>query len=155
MRRFQSIFCRIQNTTSWYSSSKLAWILISCPDYLDYHPELLRAHYVDQLLSSEHRRATCLLRNNMLPLNGVVRYNKPIVNPYCEQCDMCQIEDICHFLFVCPRYTNLRQKLIPQYYCRFPSSLKVQLLCCNTNPSTIFKLGRFIDECLMIKNKQS
>eukprot|EP00745_Piridium_sociabile_P032248 TRINITY_DN54259_c0_g1_i1.p1 TRINITY_DN54259_c0_g1~~TRINITY_DN54259_c0_g1_i1.p1 ORF type:complete len:488 (+),score=9.92 TRINITY_DN54259_c0_g1_i1:311-1774(+) len=130
----------------WHNS------LSAQPDYLDYHPNICMANYVCVLESSELRRVFCLLRTNNLPLNGVSRYGNPITNPFCSQCDGQQIEDICHFLFVCPKYASLRRTFIPLYYYRFPSVLKIQLLCMTTNENLITKVGLYLTKCLCIRN---
>ena len=128
--------------------------LSSYPDYLDYHPKIMRANYIGVLTSFEQRRAVCLLRCSKLPLNGISRFGKPILHPYCDQCDGYQIEDLCHFLLVCPKYASLRKKLIPFYYYRFPSNFKVHLLCLNLNDRMTFRLGMYICESLKIRNTQ-
>jgi len=146
MKEFQ---IRIQDVyqQKWHDS------LSAYPDYLEYHPIICRANYVCEVESLEYRRAICLLRSNKLPLNGISRYGKPITDPFCSQCDGQQIEDVCHFLLVCPKYAVLRRKCIPLYYYRFPSNLKVQLLCMNTKPSLMFKVGLFLTKCLDIRSK--
>ena len=128
--------------------------LSSESEYLDYHPEILRANYIGLLASFEHRRAVCLLRCSKLPLNGISRFGKPILYPYCDQCGGHQIEDLCHFLLVCPRYASLRKKLIPVYYYRFPTNFKVHLLCLNLSDNMLFKLGMYVSESLKIRNAQ-
>ena len=125
--------------------------LLSYPDYCDYHPEILRASYIAQLNAFEHRRAICLLRCNRLPLNGISRFGKPITDPFCKECDGQCIEDLCHFMLVCPRYTALRQKYIPIYYYRFPSNFKVSLLCRNLNDKLVLKVALYVSECLKIR----
>ena len=47
----------------------------------------------------------------------------------CTLCDTKEIEDKYHFILQCPRYSNLRNAHIKQYYHRRPNVLKlVQLL---------------------------
>ena len=133
----------------WHSS------LSSYPDYLNYHPEICRANYLNLLTSFEHRRVLCLLRCNKLPLNGISRFGKPLLNLFCQQCNSNVIEDLCHFLLVCPRYITLRKKYIPLYYHRFPSSFKVQLLCSNSSERVISKLALYMNECMKMREFQS
>ena len=147
--QFISMFkCRLMDCfrQEWHDS------LSSYPDYCQYHPEILRANYLGELISVEHRRALCLLRCNRLPLNGVNRYNKPIVDPFCKECDGGYIEDLCHFLLVCPKYAYLRKKYIPAFYHRFPSVFKVQLLCSNMNSRLAMNVSQYI--CLCLKKRQ-
>lgn len=125
--------------------------LSSYSDYLSYHPEILRASYISTILTTEHRRALCLLRCGRLPLNGISRFGAPLTDPFCKQCNSNCVEDLCHFLLVCPRYTALRTRLIPRYYYRFPSSFKVQMLCTHMSEKLAFKTALYVSECLAIR----
>lgn len=129
--------------------------LANYTEYLDYHPEILRAEYVVNLEAYEHRRAICLLRCNRLPLNGVVSYTSSTVDRECKLCDYHQVEDACHFLLICPRYATARKKFIPMYYYRFPSAFKVQLLCANLKGKLLYKIAVYVTDCLKIRNIHS
>ena len=117
------------------------------PDLGMYNPDLIQAGYVSQLCAYEHRRAICLLRCGQLPLNGISRFGQPITDPECKQCDMHQVEDLCHFLLVCPKYLSLHKRYVPLYYYRFPSAFKVLLLCQNLSLKTVTKIAMYITEC--------
>ena len=153
-KHFISLFkCRLVDNfrQSWHDS------LSHLPDfsgYFEYHPDLIISNYISQLSAYEHRRAICLLRCNRLPLRGVPRFGKVAQNPYCKECEGSQIEDACHFLFVCPRYTSVRNRLIPSFYARFPSPLKVQLVASDRNSKLSFKIALYICECLRIRNDE-
>lgn len=57
---------------------------------------------------------------------------------YCTYCDMHDLEDEYHFVLICPRYNDIRQKYIKRYYCVNPSVIKfIELL--NTNCKNVLK----------------
>ena len=137
--------CARQN---WHDS------IITQADYVHYNPEMIRANYIENLQSYEHRRAICLLRCSRLPLNGTPRFGKMKRDPICKQCSMQCIEDVKHFLLVCPRYISLRNKYIPLYYTRFPCDAKVYWMLCNMNVKRILNLNvaKYVNECLKIRD---
>ena len=131
---------------SWHDS------VSSQPDYSNYHPEIVKANYIDDLHSYELRRALCLLRSNRLPLCGIQRFGKQHQNPFCKQCELHCIEDLKHFVLICPRYLALRKKYIPNYYTRFPSDFKIQMMCLNLKGKLAFKMALYVTEALKIKD---
>ena len=120
-------------------------------DYCLYQPELIRANYITCLDLVPHRRALCLLRCNRLHLNGIPRFGYLKADPHCKQCDGNQVEDLLHFLLVCPKYMHLRKKFLPLYYHRFPNTLKVQLLCQNMRGNLAMKTALYIVESMKIR----
>ena len=125
----------------------------SIQDYVLYHPEIIKATYVSDLDNVKHRRALCLLRSHSIALNGIPRFGKLRSDCFCKQCDGNHVEDLTHFLLKCPRYTKLRQKYIPAFYSRFPSSTKVQLLILNLKGKLAFKVAMYVTECWNIRNQ--
>eukprot|EP00745_Piridium_sociabile_P014687 TRINITY_DN21651_c0_g1_i6.p1 TRINITY_DN21651_c0_g1~~TRINITY_DN21651_c0_g1_i6.p1 ORF type:complete len:655 (+),score=42.51 TRINITY_DN21651_c0_g1_i6:130-2094(+) len=125
--------------------------LSSYPDYCLYHPEIVRANYICQLNAREHRRVVCLLRCNRLPLNSVSHSTQQIIDPFCKQCDRQCIEDLCHFMLICPRYASLRKKHVPLYYYRFPSEFKVQLLCSNMSAKLALRVAVYVHASLKLR----
>ena len=121
------------------------------PDYCTYHPQIVRASYIDHLSAREYRRALCLLRCNRLPLNAVTYRTQPIRDPFCKQCDSQCIEDLCHFMLICPKYASLRKKYLPLYYYRFPSQFKILLLCSNLSERLSFRVAVYINACLKLR----
>jgi hypothetical protein len=135
--------CRLKDCArqEWHDS-----VATACPEFCFYNPDLIQAHYIDQFNAYEHRHI-CLLRCGQPPLNGISRFGQPIDNPECKQCGMHHVEDLCHFLLVCPKYLVLRKRYIPLYYYRFPSTFKVQLLCNNLTKRNAFKIATYVTEC--------
>lgn len=125
----------------------------SVQDYILYHPEIIKAAYISDLDNIKHRRAVCLLRSSSIALNGIPRFGNMRNDCFCKQCDGNHVEDLIHFLLKCPRYTRLRQKYIPPFYFRCPSSTKVQLLILNLKGKLACKVAVYITECLNIRNQ--
>ena len=62
-----------------------------------------------------------------------VRVNRVPVNE--RKCTLCSVmEDEYHFVIECQRYTELRKKYIPKYYCQRPSMHKfIELITSDNN----------------------
>ena len=121
-------------------------------DYCLYHPEIIRANYIVHLDTIAHRRVICLLRCGKLNLNGIPRFGQLRADPYCKQCDGNQVENLVHFFLICPKYHRFRKKYLPGYYYRFPSSLKIQLLCQNLKGNLAMKTALYIINCMNIRS---
>ncbi|CAG8577605.1 9895_t:CDS:2, partial [Acaulospora colombiana] len=86
-------------------------------------PRYYRLNNIDPKLPSSHfrkltrnlsRTETSILiqlRTNHLPLNAHLHRIKKIEHPFCRYCQGETIEDVNHFLFVCPQYTTARLDL--------------------------------------------
>ena len=82
--------------------------------------------------------------NNYLPVNvlryqGVMRHER-----VCTKCDLGDIGDEFHYLFVCPFFYNKRYELLPSYYTRNPNTFKYNELFNSENRTLLLKLKRFI-----------
>ncbi|MEW8545054.1 MAG: reverse transcriptase family protein [Candidatus Thiodiazotropha sp.] len=52
---------------------------------------------------------------------------------FCKRCNMQIVEDEYHFLLVCPKYSDIRRKYFPPYYCHWPNINKfVTLMSSNS-----------------------
>ena len=67
--------------------------------------------------------------------------------PFC--CD--ELENEVHFLFVCPKYSELREELIPAKYYRHPSLFKFSLIIANENYNVIWNTSMFIHRALSLR----
>ena len=67
----------------------------------------------------------------------------------CTLCDAKEIEDEYHFILQCPRYSNLRNAHIKQYYHRHPI---VQLLS-TTSIKELSNLGKYLEQANKLRNK--
>ena len=62
----------------------------------------------------------------------------------CPLCSMKVIEDEYHFLLVCPIYRELRTKLLPKYFCRWPTRNKFIKSLNEEQNSILKKLAKFV-----------
>ena len=53
-------------------------------------------------------------------------------------------EDECHFVLACPVYRNLRNELLPKYYCRWPTKQKFVQLMGSSSAVVLNKLAKYI-----------
>ena len=104
-------------------------------EYMTYHSTIERARYVSVLNDRTLRRTFCLIRCNRLKLKATSCFSETTTNVNCEICNLEEVEDMCHFLLVCPSLAHIRRKYIPLYYHRFPTSFKVDLLLTKTSNS--------------------
>ena len=71
-------------------------------------------------------------------------------NRICPYCNMKLTEDEFHFLLVCPAYRDLRQSMLPKYYCRWPSKQEFKIFLSHYQTSILKKeLNLFV---LQMKN---
>ncbi len=70
---------------------------------------------------------------------------------HCTLCNLLDLEDEYHFILICPRYHDLRQLYIKQYYRVRPSMFKfIQLMQCQQY-SVMHRLGKFIYHASLIR----
>ena len=65
-------------------------------------------------------------------------------NRKCLNCNMGVIENEYHFLLICPKYYNIRQKFIKDYYYRWPTVQKFEKLISSNNPETLLNLSKYL-----------
>lgn len=70
--------------------------------------------------------------------------NIPRDHRTCTHCNMNLIENEYHFLLVCPKYRELRNKMLPRYFCSWPNINKFISLLSSNNTSCIKKLANYI-----------
>ena len=71
----------------------------------------------------------------------------------CTLCDAKEIEDEYHFILQCPRYSNLRNAHIKQYYHRRPNVLKLVQLLITTSIKELSNLGKYLERSNKLRNK--
>ena len=79
-----------------------------CEEYLNYHPSVIVAPYVNMITSYKKRRIISLLRSKGLPLNKNLKRMYPGHTDECKFCKRNTIEDEYHVLFGCKQYAVLR-----------------------------------------------
>ena len=82
--------------------------------------------------------------NNDLPVN-VQRYEDiERRDRICPKCDLIDIGDEFHYLFICPYFVNERNELIPRKFTRRPNLLTFQQLMNCEDKKSLLKLKHFI-----------
>ena len=99
----------------------------------DINPQL--THYLIKYITSNHR----------LPVETGRWYHTPFYDRHCTLC-IGKLGDEFHYLFVCPKFTEIRKKYIKAYYYIHPSMFKTKQLFQNKNIKILRRL------CLMIKH---
>jgi hypothetical protein len=69
----------------------------------------------------------------------------------CQLCNLNEIEDEYHFMFICPLYSELRRTFLKQYYVRRPSMFKCTLLLKSNNKSEIVMLSKYINKASILR----
>jgi hypothetical protein len=82
--------------------------------------------------------------NNALPVNKLRYNNIARADRICTKCNLNDIGDEFHYLFVCPCLTDYRKKYLPQYFCRFPNSIKFCNLFASNKKHILLKLQHFV-----------
>ena len=82
--------------------------------------------------------------NNRLPVNVLRFEDIPRVERVCTNCNMTEIGDEFHYLFVCPFFKEKRIELLPKYYYQFPNIIKYNELFNTSNKTLLLKLKHFI-----------
>jgi hypothetical protein len=82
--------------------------------------------------------------NNQLPVNKLRFQTIPRCDRLCVLCDLNDIGDEYHYLFVCPHFAHARQKFIKRYYSVHPSAFKFQQLFTSRNKVILKNFARFI-----------
>ena len=66
----------------------------------------------------------------------------------CNCCNMGVVEDVYHFILICPAYRSIRITKLPKYYCSWPNKYKLECLIKATNRCITFKLCKYLKEAL-------
>ena len=117
--------------------------------YSNFNQSLVLSQYLRTLNNISVRRVFTRFRTGMYALKcHYLQYrsfarNRDINCPFCHT-----PETEVHFLLVYPKYTALRDELIPSKYYRQPSMFKFSLLLASTNAPTIEKLSTFVFKAL-------
>ena len=65
-------------------------------------------------------------------------------NRICINCEMNMIENEYHFLLMCPKYRELREKYIKRYYYTWPNIQKFTNLLCTSSKVIIYNTAKYI-----------
>ena len=88
--------------------------------------------------------------NNKLPIN-VQRYEGIDRNDrLCTKCDLSDVGDEFHYLFICPYFNHKRNELLPEKYIKRPNAIKFEKLINTQDKHVLLKLKHFI--CIIDKS---
>ena len=82
--------------------------------------------------------------NNLLPVNTLRFDNIPRNERKCEKCQMEEIGDEFHYIFICPYFAVKRRACLPKYFQRRPNAIKFNELF-NSKKKTLLKLVHFVE----------
>ena len=82
--------------------------------------------------------------NNKLPVNvqryeGIDRQDR-----LCRKCDLKDVGDEFHYLFVCPFFNKKRNELLPKKYIKTPNVINFEKLSNTQEKHVLLKLKHFI-----------
>ena len=80
--------------------------------------------------------------------SGIARYYG-----LCKCCSRNDIEDEYHFIFACPCYLDLRQKLIKKCYFYKPS-ITLELVLSINYIKELCRFGKFLRQATILRNEQ-
>jgi len=128
---------------SWYSHIDNDDVFLN---YRMYKPIFCQDPYIKLLPTN------CLIplvkfrtTNNKLLVN-TLRYNS--IDRSERICNKCNLNDVCdefHVLFVCPFFGDLRKQCLPSYLYVKPNAFKFNSLFANSNKNLLLKLKHFIN----------
>ena len=123
--------------------------------YREVKPEFGYANYLNIFSTKRLRNAFARLRLSSHTLRiETGRYARTRVERHeraCQICESSDIEDEYHFILICPTYTNMRQKCIPNYYTRRPSMFKFICLLQSTKKMVLINLSKYLHEAFAIR----
>ena len=83
--------------------------------------------------------------NNYLPVNRLRYQNIPRYDRKCEKCNLNEIGDEFHYLFVCPFFSDTRKECMPTRFYVNPNTIKYRQLFVSSNRRILLKTKHFID----------
>ena len=112
--------------------------------------------YVSLVQNFYMRRLLARFRFGMTELKGRSMDFKQLDLLHLKRCPFCTssniIENEFHFLLVCPKYTDIRQKYIPNKFTRFPNLNRFCILLASESPHLISRLCNFLKEAFALRN---
>ena len=122
-------------------------------NYRMYKESFASERYFTLLPSSQ---ATTVMRfrtlNNKLPVQTERFCDTPRCERLCTKCDLNEVGDEYHVLFVCPFFEQYRRQYLPRFYWKRPSALKFSALFTTSSKKTLRNLVNFI--CILNKEFQ-
>ena len=136
---------------SWYSSINNSRRLHY---YSKYKHEFELETYLKHISNKIHKISFTRFRLSSHDLAiETGRYNSiELEDRKCNQCNMNTIESEFHFLLICPKYTDLRKKMLKPYYNRWPTLMKFEQIMSTTNIKEIRNLAQYVYDAFKIRS---
>ncbi|XP_067664324.1 uncharacterized protein [Haliotis asinina] len=111
-------------------------------------------YYVMNIRNWELRRCFCLLRLDELPIQTTIgrRYGIDKRLCFCKYCNDKIVEDVMHFIFVCPMYNLVRARYIPSLFSDNPTAYSYTQLVCSKDHQTILNVAKYVKHCLTLRS---
>ena len=121
--------------------------------YKEICPTICTATYLHKIVNIRYRRALSKIRLSSYDLQielgrhrGVERSERK-----CTVCDHNEIEDVFHFVLICPKYAHIRNQHLKRYYRQRPSMFKLVQLFNDDSLSNLKKLAKYIIEAFQFR----
>ena len=121
--------------------------------YKEICPTICTATYLHKLVNIRYRRALSKLRLASYDLQIELGRHRGIERSErkCTVCDRNEIEDVFHFILICPKYTHIRNQHLKRYYHQRPSMFKLVQLFNDDSLSNLKKLVKYIIEAFQTR----
>ena len=138
------IFTRIndQCDQTWHSSIPAHF---RCSNYVLFKDNRKLEPYLYKLSTSNRiylSKFRCRSNYMYMPISKVYKQTDTY-DTKCKICDNNEIGDEFHYLFICPVFQEDRNRLLKEYYRKFPSMYKFIELMSTTNMKDLRKLAEF------------
>ena len=144
-----------QRVRDQYLTVWIAKVLVSSSleFYKEICPTICTATYLHKIVNIRYRRALSKIRLSSYDLQielgrhrGVERSERK-----CTVCDHNEIEDVFHFVLICPKYAHIRNQHLKRYYHQRPSMFKLVQLFNDDSLSNLKKLAKYIIEAFQFR----
>ena len=141
-------------TQDWHSA-------LQSHSFFDYYSSFCHSLHVKPYLTyikcinirrvtSRFRIGMSKLRSHFLQYDDRRNSNRNVNCPFCDSTPETEI----HFLFVCPKYEQLRTRYIAKKYSRIPSLFKMSLLLASENEKTVLSLSNYIFKAFLVRERE-
>ena len=114
--------------------------------YKEICPTICTATYLHKIVNIRYRRALSKIRVASYDLQIELGRHRGIERSErkCTACDRNEIEDVFHFILICPKYTHIRNQHLKGYYHQRPSMFKLVQLSNDDSLSNLKKLTNIL-----------
>ena len=123
--------------------------------YLRLNPMFPTEYYIMNIRNREFRRYLCLLRLDELPIQTTIGRRQGLDKSlcFCRQCNKHEVEDLIHFLFICPRYEHLRKQFILPVFFDNPTFYSYKKLVCCKDHDILLNVAKYVKHCISLRRE--